>query len=476
MDFLNELSSISSYQPHDGDLLFLFNMIASAENLTRKEALETFLANQKSEARFRNVHKELKDRLVGGIFTNSFPEFSTVQNAFFRIWKNEAAVKICAITAKRKILHKLGTETFHLSRKYGVFETAISMAKMLLGQHTIIDPNPKKYKFYIEAINEMEKKLQEEWQAQSLNYDIIFRIRRNLGVEGLSEKIEVLDEIAEKNNEHRFNLFYFNSKSLYYQMINDQESNILISKKAIQFFQTFDIPLPYTTSYAFYSKLAVTLINQKQFEEAERHLNQCLKLPVKGSYNWNITLFLIAILGFHSNQPQIAYEAWKKAKSQPKRVDSEVIEDRWRIVLAYLVWYKKLGRLDIEEDYKMGKFLNEIDIVGRYKTGQNVSVIVAQLIHYLVDKRIDNFEKLVSRLEKYITTYLKKKEQVRSKNFLRAMRKIEDADYYLKRTLDKTKRYWSNIENESLEVSIDLLESEVVPFELTWEEVKKLLR
>jgi tetratricopeptide (TPR) repeat protein len=476
MNVLKEISTLSTYQPLAGDILLMFELMIGTERLTRKEALAVFKKKNKSEARFRIVYKELKERLIGGIFSNSFPDFTTVQKAHYTIWKNEAAVKISALRGKRQLSNKLGHETFNMAIKYGEFDAALSMAKILISHYSIIETDAKKYYFFKSKIKELRKKIEEEGMAHNLNLEMIFRIRKNLNMDGIKEQLNELDKIAQTNKEHRFNLYYFNARSYYSQVMNDQPSVIKNAEAAIRFFERFEVPLPYATSYAFYTKLAVIFINQKEYAKAEDYLNRCLKLPTKGSYNWNITLFLIAILGFHSNHPEMAYKAWRKAESQPKKFKSDVIQERWRIILAYLVWYKKIGRIDIEEDYRLGKFLNEMDVLGKNKSGQNVSVIVAQMLHYLVDKRFDDFETKACRLEKYITTYLRKKEHIRSKNFLRALRNIEDANYYLKQAEQRTKRYWNNIQEVSLTVSLDLLESEVVPFELTWGEITKLLK
>ena len=205
-------------------------------------------------------------------------------------------------------------------------------------------------------------------------------------------------------------------------------------------------------------------------------MQKCIELPSEGSYNWNLTLFFLAILGFHSNKPLIAYEAWKKVIKTPKKFKSEFISERWRIVLAYLIWYKKIRRINIPEDYRLGKFLNEMDIAGKDKTGQNVSVIVIQMLHYLADNDRERFGIKACRLEKYVTTYLRKKEHVRSKNFLRALKRNEDANFYRDETDRRCKRYWRNINEVPLTVSLDLLESELVPFEMLWTEIRKLLK
>lgn len=476
MDLIKEISSISNYQPIDGDVLLLFELMTQTESLNRREALEVFRTQGKSEARFRTVYQELKERLIGGIFSNSFSDYTTVQKVYYKIWKNQAAVRVFLAKGKRKAYHKLGQETFNLAIKYGVFDSALVMARLLISHYSTMEPDAKKFAFYKNAIFELQEKINDELLAECLNHEILFRIRKKKNMDGIAAQIADLESIKERNKEHKFNLYYYNIKSYYYQVLNDQQGVINNGEEAIAFFQTFNIALPYATTYSFYMQLAVISINLKEYEKAKDYIQKCLKYPHKGTYNWNVVLFLLAIIGFHSNDPQTAYEAWKKAQDTPKIFKSAVIDEQWRIILAYLVWYKKIGRLNIQEDYRLGKFLNEIDIAGKNKTGQNVAVIVAQMLHYLADNRIHDFEKKAGRLERYISTYLRKNEHVRSKNFLRVLRRIEDADYYLDRTEQKTQRYWNNIRDASLSVSVELLETEVVPFEMLWEDIKGLLR
>ena len=473
---LRELSDISNYAPQSGDILKLFEVMMKSSGITRQDAWLAFQQNDKSENRFRVVYKSLKDNLIDGIFTNSFKDFSNIQQAQVKIWKNLAACKILISVDKRNAAISIAKRTLTDALKNGAIDASIILSKLLERHYASIQPDTKKYYYYKDLVHSQLKLFNEETLSESAFSELAFRARKGRDIKDMEQNIKQLDKIAINNQEYKFNLFYYTTKTFWYRLTNNLKAFTETCKDAIAFFDHYPGPLPYTTKWSFYFQLIPILIGNKEFTKAEIITKKCLENPSEGSYNWHLTLQLLALLGFHSNKPQIAYEAWKKAKNTPKKFTSAIIDERWRIVFMYLMWFKKIGRISIPEEYRLGRFLNETDNAGKDKSGQNIAIIVIQFLHYLVRKDKSKYMDAAEKLNKYIPAHLKKKEHTRNRNFLRMLQKLVDADYYKVRTEARVKRYLNVIQKTPPNISLNLLESEVVPYEVLWTEVGKLLK
>ena len=249
MKALREISSISSYKPVSGDILLLYEMVTG--NFTRKEALVAFKNQGKSNNRFRKVYKKLKDKLIKRLFTEGFNDYNSIKKIHFNIWKNLVALKVLIGTDKRNAVASLGKETFLSATKYGLIDVALTVAREMQRYFSTIEPNENKFNHYSNAVADLQKKLSEEIFAESVYSKLIFHLRKRKKLTKFEEKIHELEQIAESNKEYRFNLFFFSLKNYFYLSQNNQKQLIENCEEAIGFFQSFNTPLPYTTSFTF---------------------------------------------------------------------------------------------------------------------------------------------------------------------------------------------------------------------------------
>lgn len=475
MDTLKEIISLSEYTPKGGDLNRLFQMVYE-QNLTRKEAMLEFKELNKTENQFRVVYKGLKENLVDGVFTHSFKDYSKYNQAQFKIFKNTIAAKILTRCEKKKAATSLATETLRTAEKYGLYAEALELARELESIWASINPDFQKFKMCQNKVKHFVKLYTEEIQAQSLFSELSICHNQGEDIKHLYPKLESLKNIATTNKEYRFNLFYFSSFHLRHYMVGDGNGMIETCKDALEFFERFEIPLPYTTKWYFHIQLVPEYLAKSDFGRVGNHINESLKLPSKGSFNWHLTLLYRAMSGFYSDKPHIAYESWKLAHKTPKKFESDFINERWRIIRAYLVWYKKIGRISFPEGFRLGKFLNETEKAFQDKSGLNVSLLVIELLFYLSENHQGKFMRRSERLDAYISKWLKGKKDARSNNFLRMLRQIELGDYSRDRVESRTKRYEKEMRAISPKISLNLLESEVVPFELLWRDILKILK
>lgn len=472
MDSLLELESVSNFHPVNTDVGRLYRLMMENKSITREEVFLAFNQEKNNSKEYnRTVYKSLKDGLIDGIFNNSFKDLSKIQQAHIRVWKKFAACKILIGSEKKKAAIPLSREILAQAERYGLFDVALSLSKELELHYSIVHPDIRKYHLYRDKIVEYQQLITEETKAQSVYTKLAFSIQKKRPIDTIGEEIKALEAIRETNNEYKFNLRYFVSKAIWCQFKNDNTGLLQVCQNALTFFDGYDRPLPQSARFHFYFKLIPALILSGDYAKAESSVNRCLKLPTVGSYNWHLTLFYLAVIGFYSNKPKIALNAWRLAERTPKRFESAVIMDRWEIIRAYLFYFDKCGKIKMPGTFKRSKFLNEITTVNRDKSGLNMAIIVVELLHLLAVGDRKKYMERCELLPAYIRDNLRKKEDARSRHFLRMLICVEKGDYHPARVNRYAAGYLKKLQSVDVAVSLEVLESELIPFERLWKEV-----
>ena len=162
-------------------------------------------------------------------------------------------------------------------------------------------------------------------------------------------------------------------------------------------------------------------LSKKNYAKAEHAINECIQYPTQGSYNWHLTLFYKAVLGFYSNKPLIALSALHQAEKTPKKFKSAVIDERWKIISAYLSLLNKVGKIHYPKNFRTYRFLNETK---PNPTGK-INLIIIELLHLLMDGKKKQYMNRVENIESYIQSNLRGKDNARPKYFLRMLRTVE---------------------------------------------------
>jgi len=465
MDLIRDLSEHSSYRPTGGDLLKLFQLAFDKE--LEKEQLVNFF---KSPSYLRKVKQTLKDRLLDGILLNSFSQLTKVQQAHFKIRRRNLEVMILIASEKKKAAIKVAEETLSHAEKYGLVDVALNMSRELEHHYSVVLVNTAKRDKYHQKNLRNQALFLQEIKAQSLFNDLAFCIQRKRITEHIPPAIEELSFIAKSNREYKFNLYYYSIKNLYARFTRNQSAIIENCRAAAAFFNQSRTILPYTTSWNFKFQLIPVYLMQRKYADAGFIIGECLELPNKGSYNWHLTLLYRAVLGFYSNKKMVALQAWKLAKKTPKKFDSAIVTERWKIVGAYLALSEKMGQIKYPAEFKIYRFLNDTTANATAK----INMLILELLHLLADGKHDRYMDRVEHLESYIHTNCKGKP--RAKYFLRMLKAVEVGDYNLIRVEAHAKKHRDLLRRTASTININVLDSEPVPYPVLWKMVLNHLR
>ncbi|MGB1284622.1 MAG: hypothetical protein ACPG44_09185 [Polaribacter sp.] len=474
MKALKELHSVSEYEPSRGDLLSLFTMAIKLPDFDRKKAKAAFLEQNKTKGQFRMTYKTLKDKLLNGIFSNSFTNYDTVQRAHFHIWKCYAGSKTLIGLDKKIAGISLAQETFRAAQKYGLIDIALSLSRELEMHFATVEPDKKKTRDFRRIKEELLERLVDEVKAEGILLDLINRINLGDDTKGFTTRIEAIEN--NRNLDYRYNFYVFTCKTLLCNIRGYGNELLETCQKAITFFESIKSPLPYFVRWNFLFQATPILIGKQDYAIAENYAKYCVKITKLGGYNWHLSLLHLALVGFHSGKPAIALEAWKTSKRHMAKFESVMVEERWKIIEAHLHIYAKLGVIAMPTKFRLGKFLNEMIESEKRKAGQNVSILIVQLLHLLLDDKKEQFMSKSERIDKYIHVHLSSEKHTRSRNFLKMLKQVEHGDYQQKGVEQLADKYLVQLRVAEMSINVDLLENEVVRYERLWELIIGFLR
>lgn len=152
----------------------------------------------------------------------------------------------------------------------------------------------------------------------------------------------------------------------------------------------------------------------------------------------------------------------------------------WKIIEAYVVFLVKAGRIDrptsgYHSSYRLGRFLNEVPTFSKDKQGLNTAILIAQILYYIVTKKLEKIENRIETLSKYCYRYLRKDETYRSNCFIKMLARLPEAEFNPKRTSRYVHKYAALLTKADRVISTDVFDSEIIPYEDLWHTVTKVL-
>lgn len=425
--------------------------------------MEVFQKNGKSPDHFRHVFKSLKDQLLRDSFDQLVPELSAAKRRRMTCWSKFQRVNQLLIVEEKKAAIDLAVEVLNLSERCGFLEIEHSLLRSLEHHYGAIEPDTRRYLRYRRRLKDATKALLEEQQVLSLTTDLVFRIRRKKDWKILGPEIE---EVGKKDNDRfMFNLFRYGLLTIWFRLNLDYGKLVETCQNAIFFFDNLPNDMPYVTKWTFYRQMIPVLVAQGRIQEADRYLTRCLTLPVAGTQNWHLALLQRAYLGFYSDKPRIAFDAWNRAMKN-KKFNNLELDELWQTVHAYLAIYHKLGRLPMMKPFRLKKYLNSVSQTEQDKQGANVSITVAHLLHLLMDGKKKEYMKKAESISAYVHKHLRGKKHLRSRCILHMLAKVEDADYHRRRAGLRAQRWLRQLRKNPVQM---VTESEIMPFEKVWE-------
>ncbi len=186
----------------------------------------------------------------------------------------------------------------------------------------------------------------------------------------------------------------------------------------------------------FYKDLTVALIRLGRYDEAVEAVDNSLQNLRKGSTIWSVLIYYKVIIELHRGNYQEAYAIFKEAER--KRQINKAMGETWLIVKGFFKFLINCGKLEGPGKFKLGKFLNDIEVFTADKAGQNSNVIILKILLRLStdrDRIIDERQRIKLYSERYLEDgsrsrlFFQMLNQIVPGNFRRAEVELRGAKY-----------------------------------------------
>ncbi len=473
------LNQFKSLDKKDNQLGILYQKVLSnTANDQAKLITELFPGSEHGGKYLNHLKHRLTNKLSALVLLQNFGK-NKVQKAYYSSYKRYAVAKILIGFGAKQIGVKIAESAFSLAAKYEFTDICFFLTNELMLHYGAILGEKKLFIKYQELSSYYLEIIRGEYLAQRYYTEVAFYFSNSRSTKSELAKKSMdyaskLYQIRKTVKTYKFNHFYFNILATQYQFLNDYENLIDVCEQAIDYFESLDRPLPYAVFFSFYIKKASSNINLKRFEVADQDLLECQNITPEGSYNWHVMMIYRALLGFHAKRYELTFEAFEKVKIYIDNVPDNIIQ-QWRIIEAYIYFFKKQLDLERKSRFKLGKFLNDVPIYSKDKRGNNISILILQILIFLSQGKKPAIIDRIDALKKYTRRYLNTDNTFRSSCFIKMLIQLESGRFNRIAVSRRAEPYVDQLNSVPIDVAQQPGELEVVPYEVLWEMVLDML-
>jgi len=463
MKALKDIIKLAPYKPSGGLKGELYHLVKNL-NYDSTEIKQHFQDIGKGKQLY-SVNRHLKESLLSSILTMSLYGINKSVATKIKLLRKQLQARILLYIGSRVAGVRVAIDTIVIAEQNEEFEIMYNLCRELINQYSTTQRDNIKYKKYREKFDKVEEYLRTEILAEKTYRDLLYAINTKSPIDGFDAKIKDLDAI--KNDNYKFNYFYFTTKSVYYQLVGNYQALIDNNKLAHKFFSSLNFDAHYIAKVGFLSDLIPYYIINENFGNAETTINTCLDIIPTNSYNWHRVLIYKALLGFYSNKPRMSLKAFKTAQALKKRFKNKVITETWHLIQGYLVLLEKVGKLntsEMSESFKLRKYLN-IEEQQR-NDEQKANLLILELLHLLVDKDRKKFFERLERVEGFIQSRFRAHRFQRTRHFLRLLKSVVRGNYHPVSVQAHGERQIKNLSKSKIDINV--IDIEVVPYEILW--------
>lgn len=436
---------------------------------------------QKFKIRYR---KKLLDYIL--LTQARVPTEDTTHESYFELLKLFSVARILHIRTQKKNAVIIYEHINLKAEKHEYLDLLFFTSKFLKQHYAYIEPNKRLFKLYSEKIKKYEtdflrlNKVNHHYDEISHNNIILnsseFKNFKKSTLEtskSLLENINEDDTFELKNRVYEIAAYAFNLNEQYEDSINTSKVSIELIKDHYQAVTTKTL-LAYKDILSAYLRL-------KDFPNAQLYLSKILEFSKSINHNFLRYKSLEYNLYVGTFQYDKLYLLTKAILSLKKVKDFKVPYEEWTIREAFVNVLVEAGKIDSKfienrkRKFKLHRFINEVEFYSKDKRGTNISVLVIQLMHFLIRKDYDQIVDRLDALNQYTFRYLKNDDTLRSNCFIKMLLKLPEAEYHPLRTKRYVAKYEKKLAENPFEISMKEIAIEIIPYEHLWDIIMEIL-
>ncbi|HKR03428.1 MAG TPA: hypothetical protein VJY62_02245 [Bacteroidia bacterium] len=435
------------------------------------QAMQSLYGNQKKSASYRKLKSRLKDRLTDLIFLQDaarsmkFPVDRSLLQAQRKIY----AAQTLIMRDQRNAALTLLKPAFYSSVHFNHTHLALQACRLLC-THYAIAGNKKKWNYFSSSFVELMALNTAEAEMHYLYCDTLVHIVHV--IEYSREEQKMLrnsyikaKKLYERFTSHFITIYYFRLAVYYYHSRLQFNKVIKLCKQGIAYLDAHPQFYQLTRAGEFLLMELESCLLLREFNRGRECVERLQLHFLPHSSPWVVFQAQYFLLAMRTGNYQEALEIFYKVNPQNRKL-SKIQQERWHIYEAYLNF--ALPDKFIIKQFNIFRFLNDVPLTSRDKTGYNFSILVAQIILLVNMKETERLYDLKQSFRLYLYHYIKKNKHPRHYHFGRMLRFLFSYNFNPAKAAQKVKPYLINLQEQKKDKLNILEETEIIPYETLW--------
>ncbi len=381
---------------------------------------------------------------------------SIVKNKYDYCQKKFVIAQKFLNAGQRKEGIRLAKQAHRIAVEYDFTQLACELASILYHDHIYYHPQAKKAEFYAQQSESYLQNYLVEKKVEHQYFKVFGQLKGDLKAEQLDHTIQ---ELAQWKGQ--------SIKAISYQAMLMVLHGFRVGDYLKIREKCRDTLLFFTNKKGvFSSHRQFFLINQgiaemvlQDYPAAQACFDQAQSHAAPKSINDYISRYYQTLNALHAGDYPLAYQLYRKNR----RCKYEMVREQFAIIEAYLCFLAQLGHLQIDHIFRLGKYLNDTFKSQSDKQGDNIAILIAELLVYLARDK-GKFIDRVAAISHYNYRHLKRPESQRARHFIKILLRLPAANFNPVALQRKAAKDIAFLHNHPLRLGENFA-LEIVPFE-----------
>jgi hypothetical protein len=320
-----------------------------------------------------------------------------------------------------------------------------------------------------------------EDEAERLHASTVLALARTVSsrravLPRVPEYLEKLESLHRRAN--TFNTFYFlyRMRLAYYELLGDHGEIIRITSLAARQLRDGKInERRFDKRYNSFMNVYAHL-RSRQSLKGLRLAQEAVRDFHPSSGNWLYFQENHTLLALHAQDYEYAQKLLAdivKSPAYPKQRPAAL--ERWDLYRAYADFVAPPARVGPVRRLQMAQWALTLPEFSQDKSGQNVAILVLQMLHYMRERNYEEIMVRLERLRKYQQRHLSDSSSIRSRLFLRLLRVMVEKNFDPRKAAEAGKLLLVQLQNATPPGEA-FAEIEIIPYEHLWQLILDMLR
>ncbi len=486
----NQIKKKSSNKITADKLDYFEKIVSNNQAMTDEDACMEIYGHKIKSATFKSLKYRLEEKLMSEIFNLSSDEINLKSrtNAKLVVSKYYTIAMVLLKNQQRKAAVTLLEKGLRISVQFSYTDLSLMILKPLINHFGFVDVDNKKMKELIKLNDELKDIYMAEDYVQMCNAIISNLYLSNKGsfnnnqLKEFENMVLEMRKLKDKYPSNTIVTYTFDLTFFYYSIVGEHKKCLEIAKESLDVNQSTknnDVFGIFTSKM----NIATSYFQLGQFEEANKWCEEAITMSTYGNRSrLNVySLYYLSLVG--NKEYDKVFEITNIVLEYKILSKLPILQEHWKIREAYMHFLIRMGKIGITEDQKktlrpfvLTKFLNSVPFYSKDKSGQNITILILQILFLILDRKYGQVIDRVDALTQYTYRYIRKDDSFRSNCFIKMLLLCVKADFHPVRTQNFTNELRKKLVSAPFVTNEMSAQVEIIPYDFLWELVLELLQ